>query len=132
MQSSITQLSASISSVVSFTDIDGNDVVSKINQTATTIQIQASKINLVGMTTLYGNDSGDRVVVNNGRIDFYNDGDNVFRIFPYSGGVGLFSPSENNIILDDDVIISYDLYVFGRLTVEESATFGKPSVFLKG
>ena len=131
MQSSITQLSASISSVVSFTDIDGNDVVSKINQTATTIQIQASKINLVGMTTLYGNDSGDRVVVNNGRIDFYNDGDNVFRIFPYSGGVGLVSPSENNIILDDDVIISDDLDVFGRLTVEESATFGS-QVFFEG
>lgn len=41
-----------ISSKVSLTDFTGNTVVSKINQSATTVQIAASKVNLSGYVTI--------------------------------------------------------------------------------
>ncbi len=47
-ESSITQQSWQISQKVSITDYNGNRIASLINQTSTTISIQASKINLVG------------------------------------------------------------------------------------
>ena len=51
-ESTITQNSTAISSKVAQTDYTGNNIASLINQTATTIQIQASKINLVGAVTI--------------------------------------------------------------------------------
>lgn len=51
--SRITQLSNEISSIVSFTDVNGNQIASKINQSATTVEIEASKIKLTGITTIH-------------------------------------------------------------------------------
>lgn len=51
MESSITQLSNSIESKVSYNDYNGNEIASRINQTATTILLSASKINLEGYVT---------------------------------------------------------------------------------
>lgn len=46
-------------------DLDGNEVVSRINQTATTITIDASKINLVGKVTI---GMLDKTILENGKI----------------------------------------------------------------
>jgi len=54
--SQIDQNANEITSIVSFTDIDGNAIASKINQTTTTITIAASKIDLTGITTIYDAD----------------------------------------------------------------------------
>ena len=51
-ESTITQHSTAIASKVAQTDYTGNTIASLINQTATTIAIQANKINLVGAVTI--------------------------------------------------------------------------------
>ena len=51
-ESTITQHSTAIASKVAQTDYTGNNIASLINQTATTIAIQANKINLVGAVTI--------------------------------------------------------------------------------
>ena len=50
-RSSFTQTAQQINSKVSFTDYTGNEIASRINQTATTILIQAQHINLDGYVT---------------------------------------------------------------------------------
>lgn len=72
--SSITQMADSITSIVSFTDVDGNDIASKINQTSTTITLSAQRINMDGITRV-----NERLTVGQGfagdkSIDFYNGG----------------------------------------------------------
>lgn len=44
---------------VSYSDYNGNEIASRINQTATTIKIQASKINLVGAVSVLSDISGN-------------------------------------------------------------------------
>jgi phage minor structural protein len=51
-ETTITQQATAITSKVSTTDFNGNNIVSIINQTATTADIIASKINLVGAVTV--------------------------------------------------------------------------------
>lgn len=46
-------------------DLDGNELVSRINQTSTTITIEASKINLVGKVTI---GMLDKTIMENGKI----------------------------------------------------------------
>lgn len=50
--STITQTAAQIATRVATTDYNGNEIASRINQSATTIQLDASKINLNGFVTL--------------------------------------------------------------------------------
>jgi hypothetical protein len=55
-QSKITQLADSIELIVSeVDDLTGNEIVSRINQTADAVTIEASKINLTGAITANGN-----------------------------------------------------------------------------
>ena len=63
MRSELDVLPGEISSKVSSTDFNGNNIVSRINQTATTITIDASKINLVGKVTF--SMFGDTIVEGN-------------------------------------------------------------------
>ena len=46
-------------------DLDGNELVSRINQTSTTVTIEASKINLVGKVTI---GMLDKTILENGKI----------------------------------------------------------------
>jgi len=48
-----------IETKVSYSDYNGNEIASRINQTATTIKIQASKINLVGAVSVLSDISGN-------------------------------------------------------------------------
>jgi phage minor structural protein len=48
-----------IATKVSYSDYNGNEIASRINQTATTIKIQASKINLVGAVSVLSDISGN-------------------------------------------------------------------------
>lgn len=50
--STITQTATQIATRVATTDYNGNEIASRINQSATTIQLDASKINLNGFVTL--------------------------------------------------------------------------------
>lgn len=67
-ESSITQNAGNIASKVSDTDYNGNTIASLINQTATTIDIEASKINLVGAVTVLSDITGDLGTVTAGDI----------------------------------------------------------------
>lgn len=65
MRSELDVLPGEISSKVSSTDFNGNNIVSRINQTATTITIDASKINLVGKVSI---GMFDKTILENGKI----------------------------------------------------------------
>jgi hypothetical protein len=58
-----------ITQKVSLTDYNGNTIASMINQTATTIKIQASKINLVGAVTVLSDITGKLGSITAGNID---------------------------------------------------------------
>ena len=51
-ESTITQQAGQISSRVTYSDYNGNEIASRINQTATTITLDASRINLTGITNV--------------------------------------------------------------------------------
>ncbi|KPN95483.1 hypothetical protein [Lysinibacillus sp. ZYM-1] len=68
-ESSIVQQVGQISSKVSQTDYNGNTIASLINQTSTTIRIQASKINLVGAVRVLSDLSGDMGTIYAGNIE---------------------------------------------------------------
>ena len=65
MRSELDVLPGQISSKVSSSDFNGNNIVSLINQTATTITIDASKINLVGKVAI---GMLDKTILENGKI----------------------------------------------------------------
>lgn len=72
-ESSITQQAWQISQKVSTTDYNGNTIASLINQTSTTIDIQASKINLVGAVTVLSDLSGNLGTITSGNINIKED-----------------------------------------------------------
>lgn len=72
-ESSITQQSWQISQKVSTTDYNGNTIASLINQTSTTISIQASKINLVGAVRVLSDISGNLGAIHAGNIRIKED-----------------------------------------------------------
>lgn len=72
-ESSITQQSWQISQKVSTTDYNGNTIASLINQTSTTIDIQASKINLIGAVRVLSDITGDLGTIYAGNIDIKED-----------------------------------------------------------
>lgn len=66
LKSSITQNANNIASKVSQEDYNGNEIASLINQTATTVQIDAAKINLNGYVTFTNmNGAIDEAIVGN-------------------------------------------------------------------
>jgi len=71
-ESSITQQAYQIESKVSVSDYTGNTVVSKINQTATTISIHASKINLIGAVNVLSDITGNLGTINTGTLNSVN------------------------------------------------------------
>jgi len=71
-ESTITQQADLISQKVSKTDYNGNTIASLINQTATTIKIQASKINLVGAVTVLSDITGNLGDITAGNISGVN------------------------------------------------------------
>ncbi len=66
--STVTQLSGSISSKVSQSSYNGNAITSLINQSSTTIDIKASKINLSGAVTVLDELSNNLGFINAGRL----------------------------------------------------------------
>lgn len=68
LQSQITVQAGQIALKVSSTDYNGNTIASLINQTATTIAISASKINLTGYVTLTNLSTEGQTTINGGNI----------------------------------------------------------------
>ncbi|MFJ7951274.1 phage tail protein [Lysinibacillus sp. NPDC096418] len=71
-ESNITQNAYQIQSKVSVTDFTGNTVVSMINQNATTIDIQASKINLIGAVRVLSDLTGELGTIYTGTLNSVN------------------------------------------------------------
>lgn len=68
LQSQITQNATSITTKVSQTDYNGNNIVSMINQTAASVQIQASHINLTGYVTATSLNTAGATTINGANI----------------------------------------------------------------
>ena len=92
MRSELDVLPGQISSKVSSTDFNGNNIVSRINQTATTITIDASKINLVGKVTI---GMLDGTIIENGKIK--TDLISVQKIEAVEGTISGFEISSDHI-----------------------------------
>jgi len=71
-EQNINGLTGQISQKVSKTDYNGNTIASLINQTATTIKLQASKINLVGAVTVLSDITGNLGDITAGNISGVN------------------------------------------------------------
>lgn len=90
--SAISQNATEISSVVSFTDVTGNEIVSKVNQTATTFSIDASKINLTGLTTIYSpinSNTYARIGGNYADFEIRSTGNPFFELYDTIGGISI-------------------------------------------
>lgn len=101
--STISQMADEISSIVSFTDVTGNQVVSRINQTATTVEISASKIDLTGVTTIYSSDKSSKAVMGGTYGDFtlrYGN-NNFFRVYNEITGMNISSYGTEILGYDD-------------------------------
>lgn len=68
-ESQLTVQANQIATKVSYSDYNGNEIASRINQTATTIKIQASKINLVGAVTVLSDISGNLGTITAGTLN---------------------------------------------------------------
>ena len=102
-ESSIDQTAEAVKSKVSSTDYTGNTIASLINQTATTVAIQASKINLLGAVTFSSFDSSTQATIN-GKADSaahgnftYIDGNSVYTGTLTAGQVNAVAINANSI-----------------------------------
>lgn len=120
-ESKITQQANQIESKVSVTDFTGNTVVSKINQTATTISIHASKINLIGAVNVLSDITGNLGTITSGNIDIYQDirlGNNLYLngsgtrglFFDRFGGSGKIYSNGNDMTVYSDALILSAMY----------------------
>ena len=135
-ESLISQHSSQISMKVSQTDFNGNTIASLINQTADTVTIDASKINLRGAVTVLSDLSNDLGSITAGNIDLQTDikvGSRVWLNGGYEGGIyfdrlgssgKLYSTGTNLVLANDNVQIStmYGATVYGGLRVEGGLT----------
>lgn len=98
-----------ISSKVSSTDYNGNTIASLINQTATTIQISAAKINLSGYVTVTNLSTSGQTIINGDnittgtlnadRINANSLNVNKLQTGTTLGGAGLIAFNSGNITL---------------------------------
>lgn len=83
----ITQLSNQISSKVSYTDYNGETIVSLIEQTPASIKLSAEKIDLTGITSIYSpNDTADYFTFYGNGVALYEN--NIQRLQIYYDGLG--------------------------------------------
>ncbi len=112
-ESTITQQSGLISSKVEQTDFNGNTIISKVNQSATVFEIDANKINMLGITTVNrrlnlgeAGDYGEKLIAfsNNASIATYNSTSmeiDAFGFIHFAGDVK-FSPYYGGSAIDVD------------------------------
>lgn len=104
-ESSITQQAEQISSKVSQDDFNGNKITSLINQTATTIDIEASKINLTGAVTVLSDISGKLGDITSGNINIYESAHIGAGLYLRGGAGGLYTGiyfGKTQIMQDDN------------------------------
>lgn len=91
-ESALTVQDGQISSKVSTTDFNGNKLVSLINQTATTVDIDASRINLIGAVTVLSDITGQLGNITAGTIDgvTFKSGTGTSRSFTLASGMAEF------------------------------------------
>ncbi|WP_082226456.1 phage tail spike protein [Planococcus halocryophilus] len=91
-ESALTVQAGQISSKVSTTDFNGNKLVSLINQTATTVDIDASRINLIGAVTVLSDITGQLGNITAGTIDgvTFKSGTGTSRSFTLASGMAEF------------------------------------------
>ncbi len=123
----INGLNSTISSKVSYTDYNGTNIVSMINQTPYYVEIHASKINLYGAVSVLSDISGNLGTITSGNINISNDiyvGNNIY--------LGRYTGGSKNLIFADTVSIRSDGYGLSLASVTgttiENATFVGTSV----
>jgi len=112
--SQITQLDNEISSVVSWTDVTGDAVVSKITQTATNISLLAAEIDLEGIT---------RILSGNSEVKFDRYGDFTIKFgsyYPFTientiPGVAFYSTYGKYMATDGGDTWAYGYWDFANL-----------------
>ena len=112
-----------ISTKVSYSDYNGNEIASRINQTATTIKIEASKINLVGAVTVLSDISGNLGTITAGTITgvvINVDTDATIGRTLYLTGSG-----ERSVVFKSGAIITTVPYGYAGLEISASDLFMK-------
>ena len=105
------QTAQQIGSKVSQTDYNGNTISSLINQTATTVQIQASKIQLEGYVSINGGfqvDNSGNVIMQNAELTntFTEDGDRI--VLNIDGiSLGIHRYLSGSSVSDGDLALSW-------------------------
>lgn len=117
--STITQLSTLISSKVSWTDYNGAEIVSLIEQSPSSIKLSANRIDLLGITTIYGTSPNHTFAKFNSYSDFYiQDGNNkIFQVYNgiTYGGIGAFN--KEYFKMGFDRLYATNTWDFNRATV---------------
>lgn len=117
-ESSISIQAGQISSKVSQTDYNGNTIASLINQSATTIDIQASKINLIGAVSVLSDISGNLGTITTGDI-------NIFDEIRVGGGIHMRSSAFKVLRMGADPIDYGSISVNqGQMTIDAGNTIG--------
>lgn len=122
MESSITQLSNSIESKVSYNDYNGNEIASRINQTATTILLSASKINLEGYVT------ASELSATNANITNLTNGTTQASHLDGALISGTTVTARNTLVYRDDTIYKRTLHIGSVATLDVLAAGGNTSV----
>ena len=119
--STITQLSTSISSKVSYSDYTGTEIVSLIEQTPNSIKLSANKVDLTGITTIYGTSPNSTFATFNSYSDFYiqDGGNKIFQVTnDIDGGtVGAFNK-------DYFKMGYYGLFAYGKWNFNNATVTG--------
>lgn len=102
----VSQTATEISSKVSSTDYNGNTIATKINQSATTVAISASKINLTGALDLNGSfttvSGAYKSIQTQGRTDYYYNNTLVGFFCAYANEMMWETRNGKNIYLASD------------------------------
>ena len=127
LRSDLTILDGQISSKVSYTDYNGNNIVSRINQTAGIIQIDANRIDLRGITSIYSSDGRSYVSMGNeyGDLSVYHKGHNYFSTFYSIPGVEFRNTNTTFMsAFEKDVTFYGDVDILGKLNSTAVPVFG--------
>lgn len=105
------QTAEAIGSKVSQTDYNGNEIASLINQTATTIQIEASKIKLEGYVSINGgfeiDNSGNAIMADAELTNTINYGNDKIELKIDGDSLGISRYLNGSPVSDGDLILSW-------------------------
>jgi len=115
---------------VSETDYNGNTIASLINQTATVVDIQASKINLVGAVTFSNFDNSLQNTVN-GKTDS-SDVTTIVGNTVTTSYINALEITAQSLSTTAQIDVGTDVYVGKNIYLANYAASGERAIYLKG